>query len=285
MAKEILNAQCAYCGKGLYRPAHRLKRTKRHYCNAECRGNDRLSMTCEVCGVDFQVPRSQGGVRANGTARRVCSRACSDALRRRPLPQRTCQNCGCQFVQSRDNHGVRKFCSEQCREAPFTPNVIVCAGCSVEFRVADWRAPAVKFCSQACYDAATNRPLRNIACPTCGASFQTRLPDRIYCSERCFHLADKRVSAIEKLVENQLRGYGIFFVPQASVGPYHPDFLVCDTVIEVDGDYWHSDRFPKTIERDSRKDAFYASVGLRTIRIREYEVRSGDFSKLECLAP
>jgi len=46
-----------------------------------------------------------------------------------------------------------------------------------------------------------------------------------------------------------------------------PDIKIGNTVIEFDGDYWHS--LPNNIERDRLKDKIYANMGLNLIRVKE----------------
>jgi len=46
-----------------------------------------------------------------------------------------------------------------------------------------------------------------------------------------------------------------------------PDIKIGNTVIEFDGDYWHS--LPNNIERDRLKDKIYANIGLNLIRVKE----------------
>lgn len=209
-AKHDHKVPCAHCGKTLTLPLNRVKRSKRHYCDSECRRLDKVTMTCEVCQVVFTVPNCEAGTRGNGTERRVCSRGCSDALRRKPLLVLRCGNCGQDF---------------ECQ----------------------------------------------------------RKHAKQYCSDKCLRTAPKNVTSIEIAVAGELERRNVAYLHQSKVGPYYPDFRVGDVVIEVDGDYWHSEKFPRNLARDEIKDCYYQDQGLRVIRIREHEVRSGDFSKLDCL--
>jgi len=49
----------------------------------------------------------------------------------------------------------------------------------------------------------------------------------------------------------------------------HADFYLheCDTIIEIDGSYWHSNR--KQMERDRRKDELCEAMGIEIIRLIE----------------
>lgn len=94
-------------------------------------------------------------------------------------------------------------------------------------------------------------------------------------------MPNPKVSSIEFIVAEELDQRGLLYDHQVRVGRFIPDFIVGDTILEVDGDYWHNR--PGIPERDAMKDAFYADAGFKVIRIWQHEIKASDFSKLAAL--
>ena len=67
----------------------------------------------------------------------------------------------------------------------------------------------------------------------------------------------------------------IEFVQEAKFGRYHADFLVGQTVIECDGEFWHN---PKTAKlKDRRRDMYLRKLGYKVIRLTGQQInRMGD---------
>jgi very-short-patch-repair endonuclease len=91
----------------------------------------------------------------------------------------------------------------------------------------------------------------------------------------------RKTSSIERIVAKELRQRHLLYDEYLQFGRFTPDLLVGQTIIEVDGDYWHT--LPGIPEKDARKDAFYRDNGFNVIHIWEHEVNAGDFSKLDAL--
>ena len=71
----------------------------------------------------------------------------------------------------------------------------------------------------------------------------------------------------ERLLDAALTKAGVAHVNQKPMGRYRADAYLplLKTVIEVDGKYWHER--PRARLRDRRKDAYYAKLGLRVLRV------------------
>lgn len=93
---------------------------------------------------------------------------------------------------------------------------------------------------------------------------------------------DKR-TGIEKKTESFLIRNKLNYTFQRQVGPFIVDFWLDDykVAIEVDGRYWHS--LPSRKARDERQARWCAENDVALVRLKEYEVKKGDFSKLSLL--
>ncbi len=212
-----------------------------------------LDIACEYCGKIFQ--RSAADARKQN--RHFCSRECYWMSKRGP------------------NYSPR-------------PKINQCDRCGVLLE-----SPTAKFCDE-CRPIHTSevhsvpRPYAvkrtQVPCATCGVLVwrepnQLRTRPTTYCSRECVRLG--RVSSIERTVAEELERRQLLYDAQMKVGQWWPDFIVGQTIIEVDGDYWHN--LPGASERDRRKDQFYQENGFDVIRIWGHEVEESDFSKLDAL--
>jgi len=84
-----------------------------------------------------------------------------------------------------------------------------------------------------------------------------------------FRLANNRIemSYPEKLVFDKLTDLGILFEHQYRIGKYWTDFLLVhmNTIVEVDGKYWHSSVEQK--KHDMERDKFIQSNGFNIVHI------------------
>lgn len=83
------NAQCLTCGKPIFVPNS--LRGRKKYCSKQCKydaNKRRVSLTCEVCGKEFDAPESRSD-------RRYCSRECYSRSQTSLDPQgmRKCTTC------------------------------------------------------------------------------------------------------------------------------------------------------------------------------------------------
>jgi G:T-mismatch repair DNA endonuclease (very short patch repair protein) len=87
----------------------------------------------------------------------------------------------------------------------------------------------------------------------------------------------------EKITENILLKLKIEYIKKMNIGYYNCDFVVNNTIIEVQGDYWHGNpKFYKTfdkiqqknINRDKRKLSFLFNKGYTIIYLWENELKT-----------
>jgi len=85
---------------------------------------------------------------------------------------------------------------------------------------------------------------------------------------------------IEIKTANFLKEQNIEFIQQYLVsGRMLFDFYIpmCNLIIEVDGDYWHS--LEKSIKRDKSKSAYLKAIGINLLRVTETEVNNDTFKE------
>lgn len=217
-------------------------------------------------------------------------------------PAGICAHCGEPYLSGQR----KKYCSRRCsdaalhikRSAEAEKNRlhITCEWCGLQFTVSPCQ-PNRRFCNNVCSGKGTTpigssnplfKPSTTLICETCHNPFDVK-PSRVgkarFCSFSCRSIErqrhNPRISSIEIIVAGELTKRNLLFDDQVRVGAFIPDFIVGNTIIEVDGDYWHNR--PDIAERDIRKNAFYVENGFNLIRIWEHEINDGDFSKLDAL--
>ena len=81
----------------------------------------------------------------------------------------------------------------------------------------------------------------------------------------------KTVTKPELIMFGVLLGAGIEFLYQVPIGKYIADYTVGNTIIEVFGDYWHSDKFlnGSKKQQDNDKVAYLRSIGYDVIVVYE----------------
>ena len=96
-------------------------------------------------------------------------------------------------------------------------------------------------------------------------------------------------SGIERRVAEWLTEHGIQFEQQVKVHYSIIDFKIGDTLIEVNGCYWHgcAEHFPmitpmqqKRITRDKQLTTYCRKRGIPFLVIWEHDIRRNDFSAL-----
>ena len=82
-------------------------------------------------------------------------------------------------------------------------------------------------------------------------------------------------TSIEKKITKELKKLNIDYIHQFNFySKYLCDFAIPNkkTIIECDGDYWHS--LPKTKIKDKRKDKFIIKKGWKIIRLKEKDINN-----------
>jgi len=84
----------------------------------------------------------------------------------------------------------------------------------------------------------------------------------------------KTVTKPEMVVYGAMAAHNIEFVYQAPIGPYVVDFLLGNIVVEVYGDYWHSDKICGGIKKskDKIKEQYLIDAGYIVVIIWESEL-------------
>ncbi len=152
---------------------------------------------------------------------------------------------------------------------------------------------SVGFCSVSCgsrynigrrkgktFESERRAPVK--VCLTCSNEFRAVMEKKArpmrFCSFDCYMKSTKETT-IEEAVRKWLEMQSMNYIAQHKIGRYYVDFYLPDsgTVIEADGDYWHSK--PKVIAKDARKENWLLSKGYEVIRLPECEIKSGvDFA-------
>lgn len=112
-------------------------------------------------------------------------------------------------------------------------------------------------------------------------SYETRMKMR---ESTLRQLQNAPLNGLEKIVALKLEDAGIKYVAHFLFeGMFVVDFFIPEknTVIECDGDYWHS--LPKARKADMRKNKIMREKGVPFVRIREIDARKWDFSIVERL--
>lgn len=251
----MIEVVCLQCGITFLKEGWRVNRSPNHYCSRECSAlGHRKQWACIGCGTLLDA--------YGRTGRRLKRHLCDDCRRgwrrKYDYETRSCLHCGTEFevvLSKKNNRFTQKFCSHKCstdyRDYASGPDhcrynsiEISCQTCGNSFTVQAYRQTTAKFCSRACQ----------------------RHP---------------QISALEEQTAAELERRGLLYDRQIKLKPFTPDFLVGQTMIEVDGDYWHL--MPEVAEKDKRKDLFYREHGFDVIHIWGHEIRDNDFSKLDVL--
>lgn len=81
-------------------------------------------------------------------------------------------------------------------------------------------------------------------------------------------------TSIEMAVAKILSDFGVCYEQQVIFQWYVADIYLPDyhTIIECDGDYWHST--PKAKSHDAKRDKWFAKHNIQTIRLKECDIRA-----------
>ena len=197
------NAECAKCGKPVYRSNWHLRRNPDGivFCgythrNQYYAANRRLPVKCDGCGKNYWVPKYN----AEAFRTHYCSTTC------RMRPNTKCANCSLPLRRQPSHIGKAAYCNKECRKKAFekTPNA-QCTMCSKPiyrepFKLAEGHRPV---CSPECRsvmykaDAVKNSPKPNVKCSTCNTPLYRepkwlRSNKNFYCDMACMGVGTKR---------------------------------------------------------------------------------------------
>ncbi len=202
--KEV---SCKVCGKLIYRPKHKLVKTKNHYCSRACSTIGRRKgeyRSCKVCQKRFYVTLCN----INKGFGIYCEKKCWYADHNIECK---CEVCGKIFNRTKSKK-VR-FCSKKCQASAFIPwnkgrageytfpqartgKYLICLYCGEKFYRPKWREKLNTCCCceehQWLYQQGKNT--LKIACRGCGKIFQVKIKfrggvakgtARSFCSNEC----------------------------------------------------------------------------------------------------
>lgn len=258
---------CSYCNKEFSKSPSLVK--DKNYCCRQCCWNSKIK-PIKLKAIKPKAPRC--------------------------LPYKICKTCQEPFYAS---PSVKKiYCSSQCYfSAKGKPVELICHNCEKSFLRLPFKASRYekKFCSADCKnehmrtlvgkESRTGKPKLQRVCEFCKTIFEitpARASRNRFCSKACLntwnaHNQQKNGTSIEKVVKSLLISLDIPFSEQVPIGHFICDFLVPISntpglVIEADGTFWHS--LPKTIERDSRKNKLFLSLGYTILRLPEAKINT-----------
>ena len=299
--KESLlpNRQCIVCDRVLVRredeQAHGFKRRKT--CGGDCfriqRGRSRKRMhevrLCLGCGKPLSQRDNEDGHAF--AQRKTCDRTCGAKIRPKAELHGTCEICGKTFKPRFDENVTdfkrRQTCGKVCgaeqkRRARLTwdpSQPKTCGVCGVLFTQRPNELQASfrkrKTCSKAC-KAESQRIL-----------LQSGLSAKMNASPRPVLDMSGRETRIETATYEVLDRLGIVYQKQRWLNGYRVDVYIpsMNTIIEVNGEYWHvsprmfpdeSKLRPDQIEKrryDAERLASFARQGYRIIILWEFDIR------------
>jgi len=190
--------------------------------------------TCIWCQSQFILPERR--IR-EGRAGKFCKITCYHEYKRKyKTVSHVCKSCSKQFSipVSEERKGGGKFCSWKCRTRKVTLYCEMC-GKTMEKHPSDLRYFANRFCSQPCYKKTT-------------------------------------VSSQELKLKAALDERRIDHIHQAPIAWFVVDFIIGNVAVEVDGRYWHSERFPLTLTKDRRKKTYLRKMGYTVLTLTDEQV-------------
>jgi G:T-mismatch repair DNA endonuclease (very short patch repair protein)/endogenous inhibitor of DNA gyrase (YacG/DUF329 family) len=236
---------------------------------------------------------------------------------------RPCEICGNPMRLSPNQEQRKRFCSKACQSQSTKKIAVSCAVCGNLFQ--KYPSRETKYCSPHCKitgmiktNTGSTRSSVIDQCGYCGRQIK-RYKSRIqayqngFCSNECYHAWDSKYkqtpamrrklalrmiaqgskpSGPEQRVAEWLRSNGIEFEQQVKVHYSIIDFKVGDTLIEVNGCYWHAcaEHHPmitpaqqKRVRRDKTLATYCRKRGIPLLVIWEHDIKRNDFSALSVL--
>jgi SPP1 gp7 family putative phage head morphogenesis protein len=191
--------------------------------------------------------------------------------------KRTCPVCGKEFIAKNNN---QLYCSRICVNHG-KKKTRFCKTCGKEIPSKGKKKNKV-YCSKVCAHLGL-RKLVGYTCKACGkkmigAWHAPISKDRKFCSQKCY-FSYKGETSIEKIVREFLELNNIKHECQYSLGKYFADFYLPDynLIIEADGNYWHDKK--ERWDKRAKKEQFIEDKGIRLIRLKQDNIKSGQFIK------
>lgn len=293
------------------------------FCSRECQRKtfqEKVILTCARCGKQYEEFQSRKD------RSKFCSKHCHakhygwrqtmDATE-----TRQCKICDTSFETTR-HHGGKVTCSKECANQARGESSrrkdskidIPCQQCGKLFRVFPCRTRA--YCSQKCATTAkegTFRTSQVVPCTHCGqdvVKFKCRISayDRHFCNSECYHAWDSiykstpemveklrfnllntnLTSKIEDTVAGWLDSHNIVYERQFPIWYFIADFKIGNTILEVNGCYWHAcekcqlspSQNPDRAKRDKMLKMYCQSNRYIFMEIWEHDIRKGVFDAL-----
>lgn len=275
---------CEYCGKPVKYFVSQADRKR--FCSVECRNKGvgaanvkTYHRTCKQCGKSFTVGSDK---RRSVTCSPECAHS-AQGVRDAAMSIKVacvCERCGKSFMAFPSRKG--RYCSRPCSRADAgnrntgmirTSKSVPCGYCGK--MVKQYKSRATRFCGADCYHAWDSLYKQT-------PEMKRRLALRMIAM-------GSKPSGIEQRVAEWLTTHGIQFEQQVKVHYSLIDFKVGDTLIEVNGCYWHAcaEHFPmitpmqqKRITRDKTIATYCRKRGIPLLVIWEHDIKRGDFSAL-----
>lgn len=279
--------KCQNCGK----EKETYDRPEYSFCSKKCQAQPCIPLSCEECQETFF---------ANGYTWRVsrfCSSDCFNTKQRRTEAHKKfvrgeaiCEHCKSPFQTRRAIAKKQRYCSSDCASAAMIGNQtgdknprwkpkikVECIHCKKSIETYPCRKDVPRYCPECKYRT------EPVSCLNCGKVVDlqpSRARVRIYCSADCqlSHQStlryDNKRTTIEITIAKLLQKMEISFVEQFPLGWYTCDFYLSkyNTIIECDGDYWHS--LPKSIKRDTQKDKYLTKHSYIVLRLSEHKIKN-----------
>lgn len=276
---QKIRCKCATCGVSFDVTPSITKRGGGKYCSPRCKQQaerNREKIICEHCGASFDSQKSN--------KRRFCCHECYwnhiSKNNDRTKVEINCLQCKKQFVKFPSDPKI--FCSLKCsgKQRITSSTDYKCDNCGKTYSKRDVSGYKNKFCTHKCaYEYRHKSATAVTTCAKCGKTFEVNKTVKasgkkgIYCSLKCYRSGSAR-TYIENAIHEFLVSIGVVFKSQHTIFRYTCDFYVESSllIIETDGDYWHS--LPGVKNKDLRRDKYMASIGLKTLRLSETEIKS-----------
>lgn len=209
-------------------------------------------------------------------APKYCSVTCKHVGQRKWVDA-VCVECSQPFVT-----GIRGAHCKRCPECAshYRDKIEVeCQVCHKKFLVIKSKVKigAGKYCSRTCKHIGITKLVQR-ECLSCHEPFLVspvylERDGGKYCSVDCYKRSKAILpSSLEIILYQSLDNLGVPYSTQKQFGRYAADaFIEPNLVLEADGNYWHTTE--DAIEKDKRRDKWFADNGYIVMRFTEYQLR------------
>lgn len=278
--KKVVKVKCHTCGDEIDRQPYRLKQSERHFCSRKCqvewqksdeykkihsKNKKRIKLICNFC--KNSIERKPSEVREHYN---FCDTICRNNFMSqnqinqnvvKPRKKVNCEECGFPLAIVDSVHKKNKFgffCSYDCywswksknlsgeKNALYERIETNCSNCNKEISVIPYDISKGKhlFCTQECYWDFRSKFYRGKKSPRFGATWTDEQKERQ--RQRLVQMFNNgvfdRTTSIQKLINHLLQEMKVDFENEYLFKYYSVDnyLIKHDLVIEVMGDYWHS---------------------------------------------